>query len=423
MSTKRKLLVVAGAGSSIECGMPSVWKVGDMLRQGAQENFTLAETPTQNLYGYLHDAVARYWREKLLRDPDPKEPNFEDILYVISALAATYPAGIYTSALGAFMLPPGLPDILQFEKRIPTDANVIRYLAQHLVDYLLADFRQRCGNPDPMFAANRADFQGFFAELRKEFDIAVVSLNYDNLIHNALPDLETGFDTPGGGQFSSDRIIARNSWPCLLHLHGSVHFDMRVVGKDLHRIFWESDLANCQQNSFGRGPRYSVEGNQYPTSSIVAGYGKTFQLLKAPFHTYYSELDRLVHTSDAALFVGYGFGDAHLNAAFSDYFALRDRPVVVIDYASDNTFTAGSSFYEGSPAAKHAMSLFEIAPHQLSWLGYTFPETVAQLRAAKAFEICRDPGSRLSLWYNGMLEACRHPEKVIEELNQNELIA
>jgi len=246
-----------------------------------------------------------------------------------------------------------------------------------------------------------------------------LQLNYDNLICNALPDLETGFDILGNGQFSSDRVIDRKAWPCLLHLHGSVHFDMRNVHTDVHKIFWQCNLQACQPNSLGRGPRFAVEGNQYPTSSVVAGYGKTFQLLRAPFHTYYSELDSLVHSADSVLFVGYGFGDAHLTAAFSDYLTDRDRPVGVIDCASDETLTAGSSFDEGSPAAKQAMGLFHIAPHRLSWLGSKVPETVARLKMAKAFELCREPGYRLSLWYNGMLEACRNPDKVIAALKQN----
>jgi len=167
--------VVAGAGSSLEFGMPSVREVGELLRKGAQESFALAETPDENLYGHLCDKIAHYWREHLLRSTGPREPNFEDILYLLSSLTATYPAGVYTSALGAFVAPPTLPDILQSDNRRSVDANVVGELGRHLVDDLLTNFRDRCDNPTPSLAANRSDFQSFFVVLRNEFDMAVVT--------------------------------------------------------------------------------------------------------------------------------------------------------------------------------------------------------------------------------------------------------
>lgn len=36
--------------------------------------------------------------------------------------------------------------------------------------------------------------------------------------------------------------------------------------------------------------------------------------------------------------------------------------------------------------------------------------------AAGDFERCAEPGYRLAIWYNGMLEACRHADKIVKEL-------
>jgi hypothetical protein len=61
----------------------------------------------------------------------------------------------------------------------------------------------------------------------------------------------------------------------------------------------------------------------------VASYGKTQQILRRPFRSYYSELDRLLSSADGLLCLRYGFADLHLNAALEGYRDARHRPVVM----------------------------------------------------------------------------------------------
>jgi hypothetical protein len=65
-----------------------------------------------------------------------------------------------------------------------------------------------------------------------------------------------------------------------------------------------------------------INGVWYFKSLIIVGQGKSQQIQAFPFRTYYSELDRLVHQSDAVLFLGYGFNDSHINLAFKKYFEV-----------------------------------------------------------------------------------------------------
>jgi hypothetical protein len=51
--SKRKLLVVVGAGASIEFGMPSVDGVGDILSDAAQQQYPLFTDAASNLYKYF----------------------------------------------------------------------------------------------------------------------------------------------------------------------------------------------------------------------------------------------------------------------------------------------------------------------------------------------------------------------------------
>jgi hypothetical protein len=412
-SAKRKLLVIAGAGSTLgDVGMPSVSEVHTLLLGFAQQCFTLQKDPSKNLYGYLYEVIERYWTANVPAHLS-RLPNFEDILYAIYVLAATYPAGIFTAALGALVSIKPFPEVIHIGTPKKVDANVLRHLGEHLIDNMLNEFRRRC----LAMPARFAEFQTFFSELGCEFDIAICTTNYDNLIFRAAPHgIETGFDSSKSGVFEAKRIIERKSWPCILHLHGSVHFDMDINKSDLHAICWKDNLSlPFHQNSFGRSSQHSVEGNVFPTSTIVAGYGKTTQIQRNPFRTYYSELDRIVSGCDAVLFLGYGFGDDHINNAFADFRDGRDRPVVVIDYADDKVMTAGTGFDE-SPTARKATQLFGASPRRLKAMGYSIPATVKGLKAVPDFERCTDRGSRLSLWYNGMLVACNYTPKVLAEL-------
>lgn len=413
---KKKLLVVTGAGSSLEFGMPSVGRVHEDFLRWAQSDFQLANDPGINLYSYLYEEVVRYQQTNVasyLRN----QPNFEEILYIIYALAATYPAQAFTSGFGAFVARRNFPDILQAGRVRSVDSNALRWLASSLVDELLIDFRQRCvaekTSPSGKFAA----YQSLFETLQSEFEVSIATTNYDDLGRRALPTAETGFDTNGNGSFSPSRIFNRKEWSCLLHLHGSVHFDMRSDDKGLHTMYWQEDLeAQFEQNSSGRSGTLVKEGDAFPTSSIIAGYGKTAQIQGVPFRIMYSELDRLAHQADAVLFLGYGFGDSHVNNAFSLFRDSRNRPVVLIDFAEDHAMTANAGYDNESPAVNEALNLFQTHFHSMKWLGHTFAGTVGSLKAASNFERSDDPARRLSIWYGGMHAACLNANKVLAEL-------
>ncbi len=414
MTEKRKLLVVAGAGASVDFGMPSVGGVHDFLLKKAQELFPLVDDPKTNLYGSIFKSITDYWGTSTASFLN-KTPNFEDVLYAISALASVIPAGNFTGPLGAFVTKNPLPSVVQTGSVKLQPQDVLRHLGQTLVDELLDEFRRRCRQRDPLMVSKVKEFGQFFAGLTEKFDCAVVTTNYDDLICRSLPGIETGFD-PSDGRFKQGRIVNRTAWPCLLHLHGCVHFDMDVTDGDLHGVIWQPDLDEpFHQNSFGRLTQRTAEGNEFPTSSIIAGYGKTQQIQRLPFRTYYSELDRLVYQSDALLFAGFSLADAHVRTSFANYRDGRERPVVFLDFAKDGEMLAGGDFDDSVSGPARALRVFRAPSGSMKWLGYSHPNTVDEVRRAREFERCTAPGKRLSIWYNGMLEACRHTDKILHE--------
>jgi hypothetical protein len=129
----KKLLVVAGAGSSINFGMPSGNGVHEFLLRTAGTYFPLAADPSRNLYGFLFDKIKKYWAANTNARLG-KEPNFEDVFYAIYALASCYPAGIFTGSLGAFVSVKQFPDVTYIGNTKPFDKNILSHLGQELVD-------------------------------------------------------------------------------------------------------------------------------------------------------------------------------------------------------------------------------------------------------------------------------------------------
>ena len=239
MTKKKKLLLVTGAGASIDFGMPSVKEAGEIINTMAQERFPLADETGTNLYKHIEQMIKGYWCKsvpKYLR----RDPQFEDIL-TISELVSAYPAGAYTSPLGALISVKELPDVMFARCRSKVDQHQISHFTEDALNALLNEIRDRYNSTPP----NLARLQSFVTTLQNTFELAVVTVNYDDILYRALSEIETGFD-PDTRHFDEQRIYGRRGWPCILHLHGSVHFNMPTPpqpGDDLHGILWEPNIG------------------------------------------------------------------------------------------------------------------------------------------------------------------------------------
>jgi hypothetical protein len=110
--------------------------------------------------------------------------------------------------------------------------------------------------------------------------------------------------------------------------------------------------------------------------------------------------------------MGYGFADFHLNKLFPfiRYDQQKARKVVVLGYADDNE---DGVVHRQDDWTYH---LFETIPANAHDIGLRLPPIVKYYKDAYDFERSSDPKLPLALWYNGLLAACDHPQKFINEL-------
>lgn len=312
---KKKLLIFVGAGASIDFDMPSVWEVNNLFEKWANEHSPLANNPSKSLYKYICEKIEDYYKQ-YSKEALQKKTNFEENLYVLLQLSAHLSDELSARPLNAFARWDDLPEITIQGKTQKPDGNDLHSLHRHLSDKLLHEFRARCENSTTQKKQEIHHLRNLLMELKSVYEVIFVSLNYDNIILQADPSLNTGFDS--NGKFDKSSLENLDTWNHIFCIHGSVHFDMPFLtqGGKMHEIRWADDFSKIVgNNSLGRSGQNSTEGIDYATSVLIAGYGKSDQIQRVPFRTYYSKINALVDNADAFLFLGYGFADQHGSTA------------------------------------------------------------------------------------------------------------
>lgn len=411
----KKLLIIVGAGASLDFGMPSVKTIDILFENWAKEILSLKSDSTKSLYTWVKECLTAYAQQNS-RNRIDNIVNFESLLFTIQNLATVLNDDHwqhFNNRLKPFIQVNSMPEIQRFGKTKIADGNDFHFLHSYLVDKLLEHFRDICKTVNNDKKSEIEKLTDFFNKLKNEFDLGFVNLNYDNVILSCLPDLETGFDNKTG-EFSREKLYS-GKWNFCYHMHGSVHFNLKSNKTEMHKIYWNSDLTSTfAQNSSGRNSNYTSEGLSHLNSAIIAGLDKSNQLLKEPFGPYFMQLDKVIHESDAILFLGYGFNDTHLNRIFP--FIRHDkkkRKVVILDWAETNE--DGLNFRHDG----WSFGVFSTVPFNGFEMGdgkSRLPNPAAHYKSNKILEKSSNPDYPIAVWYDGVLEACNYFNKIIREL-------
>lgn len=208
MIKKKKLMVVVGAGASVELGMPSVKCIDELMCKWAREHFPLAYDGNQSLYSYIRDQINDYYSwhpESGLR----RETNFEEVLYVCLQLAAILEDNNYMHPTNAFLSVKILPKIELFRQEEKIQDSDLNRLVSILMDKLVSEIRERCKLVKSCYKHEFHKFKKFVKQLYDSYDVAFINLNYDNLLYQACPRAFTGFGSDG--YFDLDSVYSRDT--------------------------------------------------------------------------------------------------------------------------------------------------------------------------------------------------------------------
>ena len=191
----KKLLIVLGAGASIEFGMPSVYEIDKLFERRASDNYSLKnKEESKNLYTWLKEKILNHRKENA-KIGIKYELNFETLLFTMQNISSiSNEENIdYNKSLKAFIKLNQFPEIItRYREEKRADGNDFKDMQASLTDQLLIHIRRKCLtlNKDKRDELNKA--KQFFNDLKEEYDLGFINLNYDNVILNILPDLSTG---------------------------------------------------------------------------------------------------------------------------------------------------------------------------------------------------------------------------------------
>ena len=249
----------------------------------------------------------------------------------------------------------------------------------------------------------------FYEKLSKKFEIGIITTNHDELLVKVFPNFYIGFGE--NGNFENSKILTRQEWNFLYHIHGCVHNELKG-----DEIVWSEKPRALSNGLIGTHKELRDTRQRMIFQPLITGYNKANQILNDPYRTYYTKMNELIYQSDGIIFIGYGFGDIHINSCFESLWKNNSRKkVIILDYAKDEEDTLCRK--RGAerkiwPYLKYKSEKLTNEIADLRKNNQPLSENVKDLKKEYKFEYVDDQETPLAIWYNGFYEACKNSDKI-----------
>ncbi|WP_391203177.1 SIR2 family protein [Psychrobacillus sp. L4] len=319
---ENRITCLLGAGAAIEIGGPS--SIG-LTKEILSESEHLKE---------LSLALDEYY--------GGNKYNFEDLLHLIETfLSYQYSNAIdkkYKPILGAFIRINFLTD---YRKLIDDKRIVYQKIWEAISKY----------DSDIFTNLEKSWYLDFWRKMN-ENKLDIITLNYDNTIHNALAgSITDGFlkEDDTYARLNLDELY-RKDLSKIINLHGSINFghyngtnsetaNKHVFEDDFHELYKYLKPNMARDNFFNstRSSNMTQYGEVAEITPIITGLKKADKLLVSPYNAYHNYFYESIRNNSSLLIVGYSFGDLHINNMIEKITALHgdNRKIVVITYLTE----------------------------------------------------------------------------------------
>ncbi|MFG0859219.1 hypothetical protein [Pseudomonas sp. CJQ_13] len=322
LSAKR-ILVLVGAGASVDFGIPQTSGFTDKLEEHMLADGYSVRSGGWDAYKCVKSELENYYGSE-------SEAHFERIYHTLHELAA-----MKVSAGAVPKYKPVLLPFMQPNHGLKFDA--LRAAASSMLEAIYSIASASSAAPKQSVAP----LSEFVRKLESIATTRIYTTNYDDFFSQASPHLFTGF-TKKRGEFSL--FSPEDYWSCwgqsgLFHLHGSVHlgFPLWLSGDpsiDIGELGWfESRDEAIKHSSFSGSGSPRLDGTELERSAIVTGLDKLGRLQQSPYLYYYSGLARDVVEADLIIVLGSGLGDYHLNSYLREARrSAEPTPLIYVGY-------------------------------------------------------------------------------------------
>lgn len=317
-ASKKRALVLAGAGAALEFGAPSTADLTNAIEKRVRANKWMRHTGADHAYLEIQAILADYLQGGACA------VNFERIYHCAHELLFTFKPTL--GAVNEYR-----PILVPFiKRRFRSDERALRALVEHMAKFIFAELSMVCENPKTSLDL----LAKFVARLRKDYVTRIYTTNYDDFLLQTAPDLYTGFPVPPSSDakcFDPQAFWEASDTDGVFHLHGSVHLGFPRPpprGSDLGTLYWFDDRAKAlelAESPYGASGKCKMNGSEVIPTAVITGLDKLSCMQQQPFSHFYASMARDAMVADIIFVIGSGLADLHLNTWLSD--ARRRNPV------------------------------------------------------------------------------------------------
>ncbi len=339
MERKKRALILAGAGASLEFGAPGTAELTKAIETRVRADEWMQKCGGDDAYLQISQALAGY-----LEDGE-HAVNFEHIYHCAHELLFTFEP--IPGAVNEYR--PLLVPLITC--RIAVEQQALRALVEGMAKFIVAEVSVACEQPTPSLDP----LTTFLAKLREHHITRIYTTNYDDFLLQAAPDLYTGFDSalrPDAKGFDGQEFWQKTDADCVFHLHGSVRLGFglpQTRDADLGTLHWFDGRAEAlRYASYSGSGERRMDGSETRRTSVITGLDKLSHLQHQPFSHYYASITRDAMVADIIYVLGYGLSDLHLNARLREARRKNPKPpLIFVDYWP-NSFLEDTAFKIGS---------------------------------------------------------------------------
>jgi hypothetical protein len=246
--------------------------------------------------------------------------NFELILHAIEQLLPF--ASMRAGAVSSDQFHPAIAAFVEMLKHCEAlnDWPLLRVARESVISEIHSEIQNRAFQLPKELPLHK-----LIVALAEEFQLAIFTLNYDDVVDGARTDWFDGFvgnkeGSTGGAYWEANSFDAQafDLWrdsnePVLVHLHGSVRFGPSRQGFDLVK-YSNTVAAGEAIKAISRSDK-SSGGQIVSSDSIISGLNKAARLTlnPVPYGYYYRALIDSLLSNERLLVIGYGARDEHVN--------------------------------------------------------------------------------------------------------------
>lgn len=343
---KPRVLVLAGAGASVEYGTPATVDFGEIIDNAVNEDEYCIQVGGRDAYFTIKSQLRDYYGSK-------DEANFERIYHVLHEL---YALRLNRDAVSRFR--PVMYPFLSVNGIYEENALTAALTTMLKVVYKTIS----CSCESPKQSLNSLKL--FLEWLEGHYLPRIYTTNYDDFIEQAgAGHYFNGFsnNSPKLFPFHPLRYLVDpdfklfdpaaywSAWdkPGCFHLHGSVHMGFThptATQTEIGDLAWFPSRNGALWHSpfFGSGIE-RMDGTSLMRSAIITGLDKLSRIQQFPFASYYVGFARDAMESNLIIVLGSGLGDLHLNTWLK---AARrcnpPKPILYVGFWSEGQSRLGS---------------------------------------------------------------------------------